>query len=1256
MSDFKQRQIRVFISSTFRGLWDERDVLVRQVFPEIRHHCRARGVDFVEIDLRWGIPKEQVTRGESVPICFQQIDLCRPYFIGLLGEYYGSVILLEQREIACADYPWIENGYLDRSVTELEILYAMFNVGQNVSEKKLQECAENALFYFRDPHYVDTLPEKKRKHYLETSEENCQKQQNLKQRLRVHPCQITEYQQPIDLKSLVLEQLWTRIERKIPDTLTEQQCEDFEHDAFAASRQTVYIKRQADFERLTAHAQNDDPPLVIVGESGSGKSALLANWAWEYRQKHPNELVFWHFCGSSPASTDPIALLWRIMKTLQNHFPIEYELPITTEAVIEQFPHWLAKAQGLVILILDGLNQLEETPTTQRWLPNFIPAHIRLFLSTLPSTTDVIAPSNNIGYQNRKGWQTLTLPLLSDTERESLIINYLHQYAKILPCTEMQRILAAPQTANPLYLRIILEELRIFGHFHKLGQHLDHYLRASTIPELYQKVLARLEEDYQLPDYPNLVGNALSLLWASRRGVYESELLTMLEVPQAIWSPLYLALQNALVSRAGLLNFFHNYLREAVQAQYLSNEDKKRAMHRQLADNFAQQPLNSRIADELLYQLEQAGESERLQACISEIPMFLQLMMDGKEYELWGYWLRLETSDKMVDAYQKTLAKYEKIVPEADKLTGLNWLGFFFGRTGYVTAAIPLSRRTLKISEQVLGTEHPQTAHLMNNLAALLQAREDYQEAEQLYRRALETSEKVLGANHPDTAKSLNNLAELLRTKQNFPEAELLLRRALEIGEKVLGIYHPDMAISINNLALLLEDKGNFPEAKTLYYQALEIYEKVLATEHLLIATSLNNLAGVLYAQGDYQSAEPLLRHALEIREKVLGAEHPDIAQSLSNLASLLIAKGDYQKALPLYSRALQITKQAGLDNTDAANLPNLFHDLLLLKSSENYEGNELLYRHLLESSEKVFGTEHPLVARCLNNLAYHLQYKGDYQSAESLYRRALEIRENLFGTNHTETAQSLNNLAELLRTKGDYQKAKPLYRRALTIHEKLLGIDHSLVAISLNNLALLFYSKGDYEGAEPLYRRALKIREQASGAEHPETAKLLDNLAELLRVKGDYDGALPLCRRALKIREQVLDADHPDTANSLNNLALLLKTKGDYEDAEPLYRRALTIYKKVLGTEHPDTALPRNNLALLLYNKGDYEAAESLLRRAVAIAEKNLGVQHPDTILFRDNLALLLKKKNNPYGKVSRNAPCPCGSGKKYKRCHGKW
>jgi preprotein translocase subunit SecA len=32
-------------------------------------------------------------------------------------------------------------------------------------------------------------------------------------------------------------------------------------------------------------------------------------------------------------------------------------------------------------------------------------------------------------------------------------------------------------------------------------------------------------------------------------------------------------------------------------------------------------------------------------------------------------------------------------------------------------------------------------------------------------------------------------------------------------------------------------------------------------------------------------------------------------------------------------------------------------------------------------------------------------------------------------------------------------------------------------------------------------------------------------------------------------------------------------------------------------------------------------------------------------------------KDPNDPatWGKVSRNAPCPCGSGKKFKHCHGR-
>ena len=32
------------------------------------------------------------------------------------------------------------------------------------------------------------------------------------------------------------------------------------------------------------------------------------------------------------------------------------------------------------------------------------------------------------------------------------------------------------------------------------------------------------------------------------------------------------------------------------------------------------------------------------------------------------------------------------------------------------------------------------------------------------------------------------------------------------------------------------------------------------------------------------------------------------------------------------------------------------------------------------------------------------------------------------------------------------------------------------------------------------------------------------------------------------------------------------------------------------------------------------------------------------------------VKDKDDPYANVGRNDPCPCGSGKKFKKCHGMY
>ena len=58
------RVVRVFISSTFRDMHAERDHLVTVVFPELRERCERLGLEFFDVDLRWGVPDKNVD-GES---------------------------------------------------------------------------------------------------------------------------------------------------------------------------------------------------------------------------------------------------------------------------------------------------------------------------------------------------------------------------------------------------------------------------------------------------------------------------------------------------------------------------------------------------------------------------------------------------------------------------------------------------------------------------------------------------------------------------------------------------------------------------------------------------------------------------------------------------------------------------------------------------------------------------------------------------------------------------------------------------------------------------------------------------------------------------------------------------------------------------------------------------------------------------------------------------------------------------------------
>ena len=76
--------IRVFLSSTFRDMAKEREYLNKVIFPEVRQATRERGVEFSAIDLRWGVTEDEANQGDVITICLEEIDRCKPFFMGFL--------------------------------------------------------------------------------------------------------------------------------------------------------------------------------------------------------------------------------------------------------------------------------------------------------------------------------------------------------------------------------------------------------------------------------------------------------------------------------------------------------------------------------------------------------------------------------------------------------------------------------------------------------------------------------------------------------------------------------------------------------------------------------------------------------------------------------------------------------------------------------------------------------------------------------------------------------------------------------------------------------------------------------------------------------------------------------------------------------------------------------------------------------------------------------------------------------------------
>jgi tetratricopeptide (TPR) repeat protein len=911
MHENNSRQIRIFISSTFLDMQRERDYLVKFTFPQLRKLCEERGVTWSEVDLRWGITNEQSAEGQVLPICLEEIQRCKPYFIGILGERYGWIPQVIDPALMDRE-PWLAEQ-IDHSVTELEILHGVLNN---------PEMAKRAFFYFRDP---GAIPGGQENVFLEMplqeevdrfgkeeawkrTESRREKLTALKSKIRRSGLPLKEnFNSPQQLGEWVLQDLTGIIEQIYPagSQPTPLQRVIREQEAFAESRTRVYVGGERYFKQIEEHLAQKHVPLALTGEPGIGKSALLANWGLQYRRTHQDVKVLMHFIGTNTASGDWAAILRRIIGELQDHFGLEGEIPEDVNALREAFPGWLYRAgcKGKVVLILDALNQLEDKQGAQEltWLPAEFPQNVWVILSTTTGKA--------LDAVKERGCSILTLEPLALQEREEFVRKFLAQYSKQLNVQQLKRIVGNEKISNPLALRILLDELRQFGSYTRLDEIIQTFLDAESIIEMLELVFERCENDFET-ERPGLVKDLLCSIWGARQGLSEAELLDLLgkngePLAQGIWSPLHLALSESLLEHNGFIHFSHDYFRQAVEKHYLSTQSERESVHRRLADYFqSMEGYPGRKVVELPWQYQQAKDWAELYRLLTDADYF-QAQWSLDRYELYAFWVVLEANtdfhrEKAYDGFLEKLNDPVHLLLNSKFTLLLGEISVFFRNTGRTED----SMRFLKEQEKVcrdLGKKEELSVCLENQALILREwgrleeAMRLLKDQEQIYREM---------GNQEGIQRLLGIQALILHSWGRFDEA-MQMQQEKERICRVLG-NKDGIQVALGNQALILKTNGKLEDAMHLYKEQ-ELMCRELGNQDA-IQKNLGNQGLILNIWGRHEEAMEKQKEKESICRKLGDLE--GIQSALGNEAVILQAKRNFDEAMRLSEEKEKICLQ----------------------------------------------------------------------------------------------------------------------------------------------------------------------------------------------------------------------------------------------------------------------------------------------------------------------------------------------------------
>ena len=409
-----------------------------------------------------------------------------------------------------------------------------------------------------------------------------------------------------DLTEAIRERFYDHIDIVEAESVdeTDLQKEIDQQEQFVALNSVGFIQRTGDFDQLDAYAADNSQKLfVLTAPAGMGKSMFLAKWVDRYRTKvnsESNESIHFRFIGQSDKSTSFYNIWYSLLEEIKEHTgKLEDEIikdeqgnedrleaiptdPVELHNLLYDILRKIG-TRGKTIIVLDALNQLETGLKDLNWLQSELPEGINMIVSFKRGTEDTDA-EKLYGILKDSAVISEIKPFESTDDRKKLIDEYLMQYLKELDQKHIDALLEIEASKNPLFLKIVLNELRIFGAFLNIKDKIRNDFGNDPL-SAFEGVLKRLENDPAYSSIPPKISVPLifGLLANSRYGLSADELVHMLldtlgyerkdENLNQIKETVYLNLRQIrpyLARKEGRYDFFYESFKIAAHNRYVN--------------------------------------------------------------------------------------------------------------------------------------------------------------------------------------------------------------------------------------------------------------------------------------------------------------------------------------------------------------------------------------------------------------------------------------------------------------------------------------------------------------------------------------------------------------------------------------------------------------------------------------------------------------------------------------------------------------